>query len=220
MQVYSTLRLLHSAGEEIQLDTPRLIHVLCAAHRYQFEKISCTIANILGRRPDSELPPLRKLAIGLYCPATAEIDGWVFPALQTIALDFSVREPFDDPDGILLVEARQLVSDARAKIVRGREDWLVQYRAHILQPPKDSEGSSLDPNERFDLVREIITQYSRSDWFNKGVKLRIAKRPQARSFSNAISDLRQEHLERYAPPHSTELSLIEGVWTSFRVKSR
>jgi len=218
VQVYSALRLLHSVGEQIQLDTPRLVHVLSAAHRYQFEKISCIIANILGRRPDSELPPLRKLAIGLYCPATAEIDSWVFPALQTIALDFSVREPFEDPDGILLAETRQLVSDARAKIVRGREDWLVQYRAHILQPPK--EGSSLNPNERLDLVKEIITQHSRSDWFKKGVELRIAKQSRARSFSNAISDLRQEYLERYAPPHSTELSLIEGVWSSFKVKSR
>jgi len=191
--------------------------VLYAAHRYQFEKISSIAASILGKRPDSELPPLRKLALGLSCPATEDIDLWVLPALQTIALDFSFVEPFEDPDGLLSLEARQLIADARAKIVRGRADWLVQYRAHILQRPK--EGSSLGPLERVDLVQEILTRHSRKDWFMKGVDLRMAKQSRAKSFSDAITDLSQEYLERCAPPHTIELSLIEGVWISFKSKS-
>ncbi|KAH7088660.1 hypothetical protein BKA62DRAFT_761948 [Auriculariales sp. MPI-PUGE-AT-0066] len=203
------------AGIPIMLSTPRLINVLRTAQRYDFNRM--TLFSI-----DAELDPTLKLAIGLGYPLAENIGTWVVPALQKIVLDFSIsvaqlaaqdeNEALWTPDGLNLIHA------TREAVVKLRRNELEQRRMYIMRYP--GGGRALMPEYRYDLITKIITTSSREDWFVKGVTLRMASQPNAKTFGSDIGDLTEDYLEKLAPSTREEQYVVETMWENFVENAR
>ncbi|KAH7097154.1 hypothetical protein BKA62DRAFT_457299 [Auriculariales sp. MPI-PUGE-AT-0066] len=195
------------AGTTISLHAPRLIYVLRAAHRYQFERIITAIVSTLVARPDQEISPLRKLAISLSCPGNAEFREWSIPALHSVVQDFSIDKIANDHERLLTADMLEMLRETRGMVVNARREYLVTHELAIRNSTRGSR--TLAPQDQFELVKQVVLSYSRTEWAAKGVSLRLARQPHARSFSSTISDVTQEFLEECAPPLSDERAIVE-----------
>ena len=201
---------MHSSGTPLDANTETLVHVLRTAHRLQFDKVLQITAQALEAQTD--LPAIRKFGLALTCSPL--LDSWLRPTFQVVVLDFSSLKD-SDAEVMLDDSTRIRIYQAREEITRLRLDFIFRLRGDIMTE-HPSGGASLTPAERYAIIARVIPHTARRAFFKTALEVRTASAPHRTGLGRDLVDLGQQYLERWAPPHDHEMSIVAGMWDSFQ----